>query len=356
MASSLSTTNVLTIGGGTNTGVAMTQLEFYTAANNNTSIGTLQLKIDSAGLATFTGNMQMGTGNTDYRNFRLGGGNSAGFLYGCYTKYGDGINIGYNFYNDNTNNVIPNSGGGTSRLRLGYGIGEFYIGGTNAEPATLVWGATATGFGVGIQSPSYKFHVQGTNAFPMGYFYDTASYCQIHVQGSLSNDTGIRFISSTRTWTAGINIGGIGASYFCIYDNTGSASRMYIDTSGNLYENGSISTNGNVTAYSSDARLKKNIVTIQNPLETLMKLRGVTWEWDKKACEKAEFTPDSVEDIGVIAQELQEVIPSAVGNLAQTEYLALKTSNYGMTALLIESVKELKKEVDELKAKLKELS
>jgi hypothetical protein len=121
--------------------------------------------------------------------------------------------------------------------------------------------------------------------------------------------------------------------------------------SGALTVTGAITATGNITAYYSDARLKMGVYAIKSPLEKLMRLRGVSWVWDRDACLKAGFYPDSLEDTGVIAQEVQAVLPNAVGPAANPDFLAVKTSNQGIVALLIEAVKELKAEIESLKAR-----
>jgi hypothetical protein len=101
-------------------------------------------------------------------------------------------------------------------------------------------------------------------------------------------------------------------------------------------------TNGNfsgiVTATdfnsTSDENLKENISTYENALKTLHNLRGVHFTW--KESQKP--------SIGVIAQELEEVLPELVNNGA------VKSVNYnGIIGVLIEAVKELSEEVKELK-------
>lgn len=111
-------------------------------------------------------------------------------------------------------------------------------------------------------------------------------------------------------------------------------SQFTIDTSGNF------TARGNVTAYS-DVRLKTNIETIENPLETVSKLRGVT------------FTriDDNSEGVGVIAQEIKEVLPQVVHE--QDGKLSVAYGN--IVGVLIEAIKELKQEVDELKQEVREL-
>jgi hypothetical protein len=97
-------------------------------------------------------------------------------------------------------------------------------------------------------------------------------------------------------------------------------------------DSGNFTASGNVTAYS-DERLKSDIVTIPNALETVSKLRGVNFIKDGKA------------STGVIAQEVQKVIPEVV--LEGEEYLSVAYGN--LVGVLIEAVKELKEEVQQLK-------
>jgi hypothetical protein len=84
----------------------------------------------------------------------------------------------------------------------------------------------------------------------------------------------------------------------------------------------------------SDENLKENINTYENALETLHNLRGVSFTW--KETQKP--------SIGVIAQELEKVLPQLVNDGA------VKSVNYnGIIGVLIEAVKELSEEVRELK-------
>jgi hypothetical protein len=110
-----------------------------------------------------TGNILIG-GNTTYRRIRMGGGNSSGFIYGAFATLGDGINIGYNAYNDNTSWTINNTGGATSRIRLQYGNIHFYTGGTNTAPTTEM---ARIDNGTGFQSYT-KFIVENTTGIGNG--------------------------------------------------------------------------------------------------------------------------------------------------------------------------------------------
>jgi hypothetical protein len=119
---------------------------------------------------------------------------------------------------------------------------------------------------------------------------------------------------------------------------------IYIDSSQNVHiPNGDLrATNDVIAFYSSDKRLKDNIVRIENPLEKVGKIGGYTFDWNDK---QKTYTG---KDVGVIAQEIQEVLPELVTE-RDNGYLAVKYEK--IVPLLIESIKELKQEVDEIKQK-----
>ena len=105
---------------------------------------------------------------------------------------------------------------------------------------------------------------------------------------------------------------------------------------------GNVTATGNVTAYS-DARLKTNVNTINDALSIVGKLRGVSFDWKESG----------KHSIGVIAQEVEEVIPEVV--LTQqvkdpTGEKEVKSVDYGkIVGVLINAINELKAEIDELK-------
>ena len=108
---------------------------------------------------------------------------------------------------------------------------------------------------------------------------------------------------------------------------------------------GEIRATGDITAaYTSDNRLKTNIEIIPNALEKVYSLDGVTFNWN----ELAEGKDTTEREAGVIAQQIQSVLPEAIMT-RDTGYLAVRYEK--LIPLLIEAIKELKAEVDELKKK-----
>ena len=112
---------------------------------------------------------------------------------------------------------------------------------------------------------------------------------------------------------------------------------------------GEIRATNDVTAfYSSDVALKENITNIPDPLESLKKLNGVLFDWkkeyiDKRGGEDGYFVRKK--DVGVIAQEVEKVLPEAVAQRSD----GIKAVKYDrLTCLLIEAVKKLNDKVDTL--------
>lgn len=110
-----------------NVGIGTTTPSNRLSVNGNANIsGNVGIGTASPGEnLTVAGSMEVGTSAGDYQHLRIGGGNSSGFIYGSYPAFGDGVHIGYNYYADAAgNNHIINSGGGSSRLTVGYGAIE----------------------------------------------------------------------------------------------------------------------------------------------------------------------------------------------------------------------------------------
>ena len=94
---------------------------------------------------------------------------------------------------------------------------------------------------------------------------------------------------------------------------------------------------------SSDERLKNNIQPISNPLEKINQISGNSFVWNE---EKQNIYKGK--DYGVIGQEIENILPE----LVETRESGYKVAKYEkLVSLLIEGIKELSKEVEELKNK-----
>jgi len=143
-----------------------------------------------------------------------------------------------------------------------------------------------------------------------------------------------------------------------VYNNTyhsyyvgSSTEEMRLESDGDLH------VEGDVTAYSttvSDIRLKDNVITIGNALDKVCKLRGVEYTWNKGSRK-------DTRDLGVIAQEVEKVLPEIVKEkkmpLIDDSGTTYKAVDYEkITAVLIEAVKEQQAQIDELTTILEEVT
>jgi len=195
----------------------------------------------------------------------------------------------------------------------------------------------------------------------------------MYVRGDIRNETGYRdhgvyghydsyktnhiwsMGSSYRNSATGSNFGNLyGLAYKHTNNTTGGTmagghQMVWCDNgNGKAAMGTNIWTSGNVTAYS-DRRVKTNIVNIPDALSKVCQLNGYTF--DRTDVDFDEFgeptTP--IRQTGVVAQEVLAVLPEAVMGDEEGHYSVA----YGnMVGLLIESIKELKAEVDVLKTQL----
>jgi len=193
--------------------------------------------------------------------------------------------------------------------------------------------------GIGAAAGSYKLDVNGSTRFRSDVYVGpdtTNGFIRMTV------DSGISYIQSSSNTSGTHN-----KLYFTGY--AGSSNTMVLDIPNRrvgiggqtaptvaLDVTGDIKASGNITAYS-DERFKTNIHPIVNALEKVGQMRGVTYETKEEGRRR----------IGVIAQEIEKIIPEVV--LTDDTEDHYKSVDYGnIVAVLIEAVKELKAKVDEL--------
>ena len=192
---------------------------------------------------------------------------------------------------------------------------------TNARARTEIEGADLD---LGTNKILYSNVYNNLSDLPSAASYH-GMFAHVHSTGRgyfahASNWVPLANSSEITTYTAGNGLSLSGANEF-------SMSGSYT---------GSFTATGDVTAYS-DKRLKRNIETITNAVDTVSKLRGVNYEKDGR------------NSTGVIAQEIEEVLPQVV----HTDADGMKSVAYGnIVGILIEAIKEQQKEIEELKKKL----
>jgi hypothetical protein len=101
-----------------------------------------------------------------------------------------------------------------------------------------------------------------------------------------------------------------------------------------LYVGGDIGATGNVVAYVSDRRLKKDLVKIDNPVEILQKLTGYQFTWNEKAVRNR----IGKKDLGLIAQEVEEVLPEAVTDFLHPGDLTIDGTTETYKAVLYDRI------------------
>ena len=140
-----------------------------------------------------------------------------------------------------------------------------------------------------------------------------------------------------------------GKMIFSTNNDSGLQSAITIDDRQDVTFGAAVSVVGDITALTgSDKRLKTNIQPIQNPLTKLQKVGGYTFDWiPKEGVHSHEGN-----DIGVIAQEIEEVLPEVI-TTRDNGYKAVKYEK--ITAFLIECVKEQQQQINALTERVNSL-
>jgi hypothetical protein len=342
----------------------------YFTMNNDNARGWIFRKVGNSNCASISGAGDLslnGQINFPNSNMRILGAGSSSYLRiqsgsasdsGIELKNTSSVTLGYFYgntsqlgiYNKDGYNLLkatPGAGGvttiykgnGITKIEAGDNINLYHNTGytqfnSNGYIYTQSW--INLGGGAGIYSSTNGAHFYPNNS---------GSYATWRIDGSRNSYTGINMSYG------GVNIGmydsgGNGGDYntstgWHYYYNRANAclaiGSSTTSSSYSLYVTGSIYSTADVIAYS-DKRAKENIVTVDSAIEKVNKLRGVY------------YTPKEGDDksrkVGVIAQEILEVLPEVVTHDKENDRYGV---DYGkITGLLIEAIKDQQKQIDKL--------
>jgi hypothetical protein len=156
----------------------------------------------------------------------------------------------------------------------------------------------------------------------------------LYIRNNVDNDDGSNIYIQAKSGENSILIEDDGGVTL-YYDNT----QRFATTNTGCDIDGELTVSGDITAFfTSDERLKDNITRIEDPLAKVLSISGNTYDWN-------ENSGKSGNDVGLIAQELREVLPEAVVE-RDNGYLAV--DYHKVIPLLVESIKELSAKVDAL--------
>ena len=233
----------------------------------------------------------------------------------------------------------PGNGAGTEATASGHIIS------TGEHRAAIYYDYNNTAYYIDAASNSvlYSLTVQGgTNNFNGITYFRTnnGGYCGSTDSAKLqaySDSNNSAFMSFHKGGHYAVNFGLDADNVMRIGGWSAGANRLQLDMSGNL------TMAGDVTAYS-DRRVKENIITVDNALNKVLSLRGVYYNRIDSEDKKTK--------LGVIAQEILEVIPEVVGQDNDGMY----NVSYGnLAGLFIEAIKEQQTQIEELKQLVNQL-
>ncbi|HWO57898.1 MAG TPA: tail fiber domain-containing protein [bacterium] len=345
-------------------------------ADSNSAVGNYAV-IGGGSTNTAAGDYSVVTGGR--RNRAAAGG---GTIAGGYDNYAQGnySTVGGGQADSAFGNFATIPGGQLNRAAGHNSFAAGYLARANHDGA-FVWadgiGASFTstganqflvraGGGVGINTsqPETPLHVlKGStpvagSAWPYSIAnFEHADNGYISITTPDINERGILFADASSNVDGAIiynsTIAGVPDGFQ--FRTSGNQARVNFYSNGDVLAVGSITAWGSVCAFNggacvSDGRLKTEVVPLTNALDAVERLRGVTYRW------KHDVLPDHPmargEQIGLIAQEVKEVVPQAV---TETREGLLAIDYARLVPYLIEGMKEQQRQIDEQRAMIDEL-
>jgi hypothetical protein len=258
-----------------------------------------------------------------------------------------------NFSVANTSSIYTDAG-----ITYNPGTNDFTVSGiltiqTSTNSISSGTGALVVSGGAGI---ARDLHVGGTiygNIDGFSAVATTATHLAGGIAGQVPYQTAPGRTAFTGPGGTGSVFVGVGAAQPIFSQNLNIFGHLTVGlTTAVSTASGEIRATNEITAYaSSDARLKDNVRLIEDPITLVNQIRGVYFDWtdeylDSRGGEDGFFVRKS--DIGVIAQEIQEILPQIVAE-RDNGYLAVKYEK--IVPLLVEAIKVLAAEIEDLKKK-----
>ena len=232
--------------------------------------------------------------------------------------------------------------GGTNTINNLTVTGSFDTSGGTEFAGNAATSTLASNIAIGANRVPYNNANNSTTSSSNFTFNGTT----LSVANVTSSFTGNLAGRSTASDTSKIISAGGGGYNVVLTDGLGDNKGLAID--GGITFNGgsnSLSVSGDITAFASDMRLKTNIEKIQGAVAKVCKLSGFTYEFNETG---RDLKLPAGKQLGVSAQQVQEIFPEAVAVRPTDEYLTVKYEK--LVPVLIEAIKELKEEIESLKS------
>jgi hypothetical protein len=224
-----------------------------------------------------------------------------------------------------------------------------------------VHGSTGNGGGVQGTATGSGFGVQGNSS--SGYGVAGSSNSSVAVYGLSTGNIGVygQTNANIQGTAAGFFATGAGSNSTAVAaENSSSGPGIYASSNGGFagYFAGTTNVQGcfqvngvNEFGCGSDRKLKENVAPLTGALDTLLRLKGVTFDWKKPADQGKN---GAAKQTGFIAQDVEQVFPEWVAEDSKG-FKTLTIQPSQIEALEVESLRELKAENDALKARVKAL-
>ena len=322
-------------GGGSGTTVAIgagaSAIIYADGAGTNANVATVSTDVLGDSSPQLGGNLDVNGKNINFGDAATAGSDDT-------LQFGASQDL--KIYHDGSNSYIDDSGTGALAIRSNDLLLQKYTGETMGR--FLADGAASL-----FHNGDVKIATTSTGVTVTGNITNTSGDMTIDVAGEIILDSdGADIIFKD----AGTEIGRFSntASNFVMKSAISDKDLIFKGNDGgseitaltlDMSAAGAATFNNDVTAFS-DRRLKTDIEPITNALPKVMQMQGVYY--------KRNDVEDAREQVGVIAQDMEAIVPEVV--LTADDDMQTKSVDYGkLCAVLIESIKELKAEIDELK-------